>query len=161
MKKLFVILMILALGILASGCTSQPAAPATPAQTAAPTEAPTTAPTEAPTTAPTETPTAEVTTEAPTETATPIPDFKIKIANTLTFEPAVITIPAGTKVIFYTDAVGYKFKVGIKGLGVNVASDIITPTQTWSYTFTKAGTYTMEEMIYTQFRDDHTKITVT
>lgn len=161
MKKLIVVLMILFVGILVCGCTStQPAAPETPAPTAAPSEAPTAVPT---TVAPTPVPT-NVTvnvTKTATATPTPIPDQKIKIANTLTFEPSNLKIPAGTKVIFWTDAVGYKFKVSIQGSGVNIISDIITPQSSWSCTLTKAGTYALSEQIYPQFHDDEVKIIVT
>jgi len=163
MKKLTVILMVLFAGIILAGCTSQTA----PVATTAPTEVPTVAPTEAPTAEPTPEvvvtaePTAVPTTVAPTATPTPIPDKKIKVAQTLTFDPNGTTIPAGTKVIFYTDAVGYKFKVAISGANFNAISDIITPETSWSYTFTKPGTYTLEEQIYPQFHDDDVKIVVT
>ena len=46
---------------------------------------------------------------------------------TLTFNPESLNIPAGTKVIFSTDAVGYKFKIALSGLGFNAVSDIISP----------------------------------
>jgi plastocyanin len=160
MKKLFVILMILFVGILVCGCTTQPATPATPA-TAVPTAAP--APVET-TAAPTPVPTAAVVnvtkTATPAPTPTPIPDQKVYVAKTLTFNPNVVTVPVGTKVIWWTDAVGYKFNVGIQGSGVNTMVGIITPTTTASFTFTKAGTYSMSEMIYPQFRDDESKIIV-
>jgi plastocyanin len=162
MKKLLVILMILFVGILVCGCTTQPAAPATPATTAVPTAAPALGETTA---APTPVPTAAVVnvtkTATPAPTPTPIPDVKVYVAKTLTFSPDKVTVPVGTKVIWYTDAVGYKFNVGIQGSGVNTMVGIITPTTTASYTFTKAGTYAMSEMIYPQFRDDESKIIVT
>lgn len=161
MKKLFVVLMILFVGILVCGCTTQPAAPVTPAPAVVPTAAP--APGET-TVAPASVPTAAVVnvtkTATPAPTPTPIPDVKILVSQTLTFNPNTVTIPVGTKVIWYTDAVGYKFNVGIQGSGVNTMVGIITPTTTGSYTFTKAGTYTMSEMIYPQFRDDNSKIVV-
>jgi len=69
MKKLFVVLMILFVGILVCGWSSQAAAPATPVPTAVPI------------------------TVKPTATPTPIPDQKIYITKTLTFEPAVIKFP--------------------------------------------------------------------
>ncbi len=100
-------------------------------------------------------------TPTPTPAPTPIPDVKVYVAKTLTFSPDVVKVPVGTKVIWWTDAVGYKFNVGIQGSGVNTMVGIITPTTTASYTFTKAGTYTMSEMIYPQFRDDESKIIVT
>ena len=163
MKKLLVILMILFVGILIAGCTTKPAAPvATPVPTAVPTVAPAPVATTA---AATPVPTAVVVnvtkTATPTPTPTPIPDLKIKVDETLTFIPNTVTVPVGTKVIWWTDAVRYKFNVGIQGSGVNTMVGIITPTTTASYTFTKAGTYTMSEMIYPQFRDDDSKIVVT
>jgi plastocyanin len=154
MKKLFVILMILFVGILLCGCTSKPAAPATPAATAVPTTVAPVETTAAPTVVPTTVaPVVVNTTATPKPTATPIPDQKIKVDKTLTFIPKTITVPVGTKVIFSTDAVGYKFKVGVTGLGVNAVSDIISTASTWSYTFTKAGTYTLSEQITPQFHD--------
>ena len=100
-------------------------------------------------------------TPTPTPAPTPIPDQKVYIARTLTFSPDVVTVPVGTKVIWWTDAVGYKFNVGIQGSGLSTTTGIITPTESQSYTFTKAGTYSMSEMIYPQFRDDESKIVVT
>ena len=164
MKKLTVILIILFIGILLAGCTSQTTTEATPTPTptaevtAVPTAESTAAPTEVATT---EVPTEEPTTEAPTTEPTPIPDVNVKVMNTLTFDPPTLNIPAGTKVIFSTDAVGYKFKIALSGLGFNAVSDIISPGTSWSYTFTKPGTYTMEEQIYPQFHDDNAKIVVT
>lgn len=161
MKKLTVILMILFVGILLAGCTSQTTPAATPT-TVVPTAAPTTVATAAPTTvATTEIPTTEPTTATPTQTPTSIPDQKIDIKNTLTFSPCVVTIPAGTKVIWSTTATGYQFKVNAQSAGMNINSDIITPGHPWSYTFNKLGTYTLQELIYPQFRDGDCKIVVT
>jgi plastocyanin len=101
MKKFFVVLAILFIGILLAGCTSQPAAPvATPT------------PTPVPTTIATEVPTAVPTTEVvivvvnttpnatPTATPTPRPTFTITFNNDLTVipDPAMIRIPVGTQV---------------------------------------------------------------
>jgi uncharacterized surface protein with fasciclin (FAS1) repeats/plastocyanin len=105
--------------------------------------------------------TVKTATPTPTPAPTPIPDQKVYVAKTLTFNPNVLTVPVGTKVVWWTDAVGYKFNVGLSGSGVNTMVGIITPTTTGSYTFTKAGTYSMSEMIYPQFRDDESKIVVT
>jgi len=100
MKKLFVVLAILFVGILLAGCTSQPAEPvATPAPTAMPTVA-------------TPEPTAEVTKEVvvivvnktettPTATPTPIPTYTITFTQDLTIIPGPTAyITAGTKVIW-------------------------------------------------------------
>lgn len=163
MKKLIVILMILFVGILFAGCTSQQAAP-TPTPTPTPTAVPTTVATPEPTTVATPNVTVatpNVTKATPTPTPTPIPDQKILISKTLTFQPQEIKIPAGTKVIFETDAIGYKFKVALAGPGFYGESQIIAPNQPWSYTFNKAGTFTVSEVITPQFRDQRVKITVT
>jgi plastocyanin len=104
MKKLFVVLAILFIGILLAGCTSQPAAPvATPAPTAVPTVVPTAAPTVAPT--------KEVvvvivnkTTATPTPTATPVPTYTITFTQDLTIMPsATAYVKTGTKVIWFNN----------------------------------------------------------
>jgi len=100
MKKLFVVLAILFVGILLAGCTSQPAEPvATPAPTAMPTVA-------------TPEPTAEVTKEVvvivvnkteatPTATPTPIPTYTITFTRDLTIMPSPTAyVKAGTKIIW-------------------------------------------------------------
>jgi len=102
MKKLFVVLAILFVGILLAGCTSQPAAPvATPT----PTEVPTTVVTTVP-------PTAEPTQETvvvvektaeptPTPTATPVPTTTITFTRDLTITPgATVYVKVGTKVVW-------------------------------------------------------------
>jgi plastocyanin len=102
MKKLFVVLAILFVGILLAGCTSQPAAPvATPVPTTVPTPVPTTV-------APTPEPTKEVevvvvntTVATPTPTPTPIPTYTITFTQDLTIMPSASAIvKAGTKVIW-------------------------------------------------------------
>jgi plastocyanin len=104
MKKFFVVLAILFVGILLAGCTSQPAAPeVTPTATAAPTEVPTTAaPTEVPTTEVVVVVVNETPNATPTATPTPRPTFTITFNNDLTVtpDPAVVRIPVGTKVIW-------------------------------------------------------------
>lgn len=101
MKKLFVVLAILFVGILLAGCTTQPAAPvATPVPTAVPTVISTPVPTAEPT--------KEVvvivvntTTATPTPTATPIPTYTITFTRDLTITPGPTAyITAGTKVIW-------------------------------------------------------------
>jgi plastocyanin len=102
MKKFFVVLAILFIGILLTGCTSQPAAPVA---TAAPTEAPTAIATAAPTEIPTteivvvvvnETPSA-----TPTPTPTPRPSVTITFNNDLTITPGTtVYIPVGGEVIW-------------------------------------------------------------
>ena len=103
MKKLFVVLAILFVGILLAGCTSQPA---TPAATPAPTAAPTAVATPAPTVIPE--PTKEVvvvvvntTTAVPTATPTPVPTYTITFTQDLTIMPSAnAMVKAGTKVIW-------------------------------------------------------------
>ncbi|HOX36023.1 MAG TPA: hypothetical protein P5217_04680 [Methanoregulaceae archaeon] len=149
MKKLIVILMILIVGILACGCTSQSTTPATTVPTTA-------APTPVPTTeVPTAVPTMEVTTEIPTivvttvvttatPTPTPLPDVTVKVTGAHGFSPSTVTIPAGTKVIFSTNSIDSTFHLGIvKSIGGNdiVQSDLITYKKPWSYTFKTAGKF--------------------
>jgi uncharacterized surface protein with fasciclin (FAS1) repeats len=99
----------------------------------------------------------------PTPTATPLPDYKIKLAKTLTFEPTVISFPAGTKAIFWTDALGYQFQVSVIGQtqGINVLSPVITTQNSWSYVFPIKGTYVISETLRPQFRDKKVVVTVT
>ncbi len=102
MKKLFVVLAILFIGILLAGCTSQPAAPAT-------TPAPTAVPTAIVTAVPTPEPTKEVVvvvvnkTENVTATPTPapVPTYTITFTQDLTIIPdATAYVKVGTKVIW-------------------------------------------------------------
>ncbi|MDD5142110.1 plastocyanin/azurin family copper-binding protein [Methanoregula sp.] len=103
MKKLFVVLAILFIGILLAGCTSQPAAPAA-------TPTPTPVPTEVLTAVPTAEPTKEVvvvvvnkTTPEVTATATPapVPTYTITFTQDLTIVPdATAYVKVGTKVIW-------------------------------------------------------------
>jgi plastocyanin len=103
MKKFFVVLAILFIGILLAGCTSQPAAPvATPT----PTEVPTTI---AATAVPTPVPTTQVVvvvvnktpTKTPTATPTKQPSVTITFNQDLTITPGTtVIIPVGGKVIW-------------------------------------------------------------
>jgi plastocyanin len=104
MKKLFVVLAILFVGILLAGCTSQPAAPvATPVPTAVPTAAPVVT-----TAAPTVAPTKEIivvvvntTVPTPTPTATPVPTYVMTFTQDLQLlNGPSATIPVGTKVVW-------------------------------------------------------------
>jgi plastocyanin len=103
MKKFFVVLAILFVGILLAGCTSQPAAPVA---TATPTPVPTAVPTTAAITA---VPTTEVIVvvvnqtpnATPTATPTPRPTVTITFNNDLTITPGTtVYIPVGGKVIW-------------------------------------------------------------
>jgi plastocyanin len=101
MKKLFVVLAILFIGILLAGCTSQQAAPATATPTVTP------VPTEVATAVPTAEPTKEVVvvvvnkTEemTVTPTATPVPTYTITFTRDMTIIPdATAYVKVGTKV---------------------------------------------------------------
>ena len=105
MKKLFVVLAILFVGILLAGCTSQPVTPVT-----TPTPTPTPVPTTIATTVPTPVPTTEVVvvvvnTTVPTPNATPVvtkqPSVTFTFNPDLTITPDATTIyiPVGGKVI--------------------------------------------------------------
>jgi plastocyanin len=101
MKKLFVVLAILFVGILLAGCTSQPAAPvATPT----PTPVPTTIATPVPTAEPTKEVIVVVvntTVATPTPTPTPIPTYTITFTQDLTIMPSASAyVKTGTKVIW-------------------------------------------------------------
>ncbi|OPY47795.1 MAG: hypothetical protein A4E42_00243 [Methanoregulaceae archaeon PtaU1.Bin222] len=103
MKKLFVVLAILFIGILLAGCTSQPAAPVTATPT------PTPVPTEIATAVPTPEPTKEVvvvvvnktTDVTATATPAPVPTYTITFTQDLTVVPdASAYVKVGTKVIW-------------------------------------------------------------
>jgi plastocyanin len=103
MKKLFVVLAILFIGILLAGCTSQQAAPAT----ATPTPVPTTVATAVPTIEPTKEVVVVVVnktaneTATPTPTPTPNPTYTITFTQDLTIVPdATAYVKVGTKVIW-------------------------------------------------------------
>jgi len=107
MKKLFVVLAILFVGILLAGCTSQPAAPvATPAPTPVPTTVVTTAvPTAVPTTEVVVVVVNQTPNATPTPTPTPRPTLTFTFHNDLTItpDPSMQYIKAGTKVIWVND----------------------------------------------------------
>jgi plastocyanin len=105
MKKIFVVLAILFIGILLAGCTSQPPAPvATPVPTPVPTTVVTTVP-------PTPVPTTAVivvnnTTPKPTPTPTPTPQPSKTITFTVdarVMPDTTVSIPVGGKVIWKND----------------------------------------------------------
>ncbi len=101
MKKLFVVLAILFVGILLAGCTSQPAEPAA---TATPTAVPTVVETPVPTAEPTKE-VVVVVIETPKTTATatpaPVPTHVITFTQDLTIMPdATAYVKVGTKVIW-------------------------------------------------------------
>ena len=102
MKKLFVVLAILFIGILLAGCTSQPAAPvATPTAVSTPIPVVTTVPTVAPTKEVVVVVVKNTTAPTPTPTATPIPTYTMTFTPDLTIlnGPNAV-VKAGTKVIW-------------------------------------------------------------
>ena len=138
MKKLLVVLMILFVGILLCGCTSQPATPpATVAPTAAPTAMETTvAPTVVATTA---TPAPVNTTAKPTATPTPQIVVTIKLTNYNTVDPSgTVVVKKGTKVTWVNKMMARENIVKVEGL---FTSPAIYTDGSFSYTFDKAGTY--------------------
>ena len=92
-----------------------------------PTTAPTTAPTPTPTTAPTPTPTT-----APTSTGN-----SVSIAN-FAFSPTSLTVKVGTKVSWTNNDTVTHTVTADKGA---FNSGPLAPGSTFSFTFTKAGTY--------------------
>ena len=101
MKKVIVVLVVLFIGILFAGCTTQSAAPAaTPTPTAVPTTVATPVPTAIPTTIATPNATATaIVTAVPTATPTPQNVVVITFTKDLTVTPdATVYVPVGTKV---------------------------------------------------------------
>jgi plastocyanin len=104
MKKLFIVLAILFIGILLAGCTSQPAAPVatpTPASTPVLTTNATPVPTLIPTTQVVVVVVNQTPNATPTPTPTPQPSVKITFNSDLTIIPGTtVTIPAGGQVVW-------------------------------------------------------------
>ena len=138
MKKLLVVLMILFVGILLCGCTSQPA---TPPATVAPTAAPTAIAT---TVVPTPvvanvTPAPVNTTAKPTATPTPQIVVTIKLTNYNTVDPSgTVVVKKGTKVVWENQMMARENMIKVEGL---FTSGAIYTGGSFSYTFDKAGTY--------------------
>lgn len=124
-------------GLLASCGQSPVAAIATPTDTVEPTATATVAPTATVTATPK--PTA-----VPTHTAPPAPvTISMGSGYTQTFSPASITIHVGTKVIWVNHSSlphNVYATSGPWGSGAK-SSTILPPNGSFSYTFTKAGTY--------------------
>ncbi len=128
---------LLALALLLSGCTSAPTTP-----TPQPTETPvmtTTQPTETP--VPTATITA-TTTSTPTTTATSTTQatpagVAVAISN-FTFNPLTITINNGTTVTWTNNDNVAHTVTSVTGV---FDSSSISPGSTWSYTFNQTGTF--------------------
>jgi plastocyanin len=138
MKKLFVVLAILFIGILLAGCTSQPAAPvATPAPTAVSTPVPVVT-TAVPTVAPTKEIVVVVvntTAPTPTPTATPVPDYVMTFTPDLTLShgPNAV-IKVGTKVVWMNND-------PYKPHGVTFSKVNIPYGGTYEQVFNTPGTY--------------------
>ena len=122
-------LCLLAVGLLvllaACGSTTTTAPTSTP--TTAPTNTPTTAPTNTPTTAPASTPT----------TAPPSTGNSISIMN-FAFSPLTLTVKTGTKVTWTNKDTVTHTVTDDKGA---FNSGLLTPGNSFSFTFTQAGTY--------------------
>jgi plastocyanin len=144
MKKLFVVLAILFVGILLAGCTSQPATPvATPVPTTIPTPVPVVITTAVPTPVPTTAAPVVVNTTVPTPTptATPVPTY------TMTFTPDLTIlngpnayIKAGTKVIWMNND-------PYKPHAVTFNSANIPYGGSYEKIFDKPGTYTYNSIL--------------
>jgi plastocyanin len=148
MKKLFVVLAILFVGILFAGCTSQPAAPvATPEPTAVPTTIATPVPTAEPTKEVIVVVVNKTAAPTPTPTATPVPTYTITFTRDLTIQPgATAYIKVGTKVIWKNEdpfkphtLIANDVQTG-KYFGSMEAVDI-PYGKTIEVTFDKAGAY--------------------
>lgn len=150
MKKIFVVLAVLFIGILCAGCTSQQTAPvATPTPTPVPTTvAPTEVPTTVATTVPTETPTVNVTaTATPTATPTPVPTFVVTFTQDMTIVPdSTIYVKVGTKVVWKN--MDPLKPHGVQAIGVQTGKYFgdmlehpIAYGKTFEATFDKAGAY--------------------
>jgi plastocyanin len=121
--------------------TAVPPTPIPPTDTAVPTKAPA-APTKAPA-APTKVPTKRPTpvpvpTKAPTTAPAPAVVY-VKVVD-FAFEPATITIPAGTKVIWTN--IGPTDHT-VADVDVTWSSDILHKNDVYSHVFTKPGTVTV------------------
>ena len=140
MKKLFVVLAILFIGILLAGCTSQPPAPvATPVPTPVPTAVVVTTvpPTPVPTTAVVVVNTTAIPT--PTPSPTPQPSVTITFTSSMTIIPGTtVYVPVGGKVVWKNDD---QFKPhGIQSSSFKSMAQIPYGT-TFEVTFDKVGTF--------------------
>ena len=138
MKKLFVVLAILFIGILLAGCTSQPPAPvATPVPTPVPTAVVVT--TVPPTPVPTTAVVVVNTTAIPTPTPTPQPSVMITFTSSMTIIPGTtVYVPVGGKVVWKNND---QFEPhGIQSSSFKSMAQIPYGT-TFEVTFDKVGTF--------------------
>jgi plastocyanin len=125
--KTWLCLLALCLVALLAACGGTTTTTTASTPTTAPTTAPTATPTTAPTAAPTNTPTT-----APTSTGN-----SVSIAN-FAFSPTSLTVKVGTKVSWTNnDSVTHTVTANQGAFN----SGPLTPGSTFSFTFTKAGTY--------------------
>ncbi len=124
-------LLALCLVVLLAACGGTTTTTSASTPTSAPTAAPTSTPTSAPTTAPTAAPTSAPT-KAPTSTG-----HSVSIAN-FAFSPTALTVKKGTKVIWTNNDTVTHTVTADKGA---FNSGPLAPGRTFSFTFTKAGSY--------------------
>jgi len=150
MKKFIVVLVVLFIGILFAGCTSQQAPAATPTPTEVPTMVATPVPTPVPTAVPTPVATPNVTANVtanvtPVVAAPVLPAKIITFTQFLTITPpiATINVPVGTTVAWY-NADPYK-PHGIQSLDSRTSkyfSTVVIPHgKFFNITFNQTGTY--------------------
>ena len=154
MKKLFVVLAILFIGILLAGCTSQPAAPvATPTATDIPTVVPTAVPTAEPTKEVVVVVVNKTVNATPTATATPAPTYAISISGSMVTPSTSATVNAGTKVI-WTNTDPYR-PHSIQAISPDTGfyfggmNQVILPYgESFAVTFDKKGSYDYTTVYY-------------
>jgi len=154
MKKLFVVLAILFIGILLAGCTSQPAAPvATPTATAIPTVVTTAIPTAEPTKEVVVVVVNKTVNATPTATATPAPTYAITISGSMVTPDTSATVKAGTKVV-WTNTDPYR-PHSIQAVDVITGgyfggmNEVVLPYgESFAVTFDKAGSYDYTTVYY-------------
>ena len=129
MKAILLILLVAALAV--SGCVDKQVTPPTPASTP-PSTTSTVQPAQTSTPAPT---TAAPTTAQPTSTQAAV---AVEISG-FAYNPATITIPKGTTVV-WTQKDGVSHSVTIAS-GSGFDSGLLSQGQTFSYTFNEAGTF--------------------
>jgi plastocyanin len=144
MQKWFVLLVVTALFALIAGCAQE----VPPDQQSAPVPTPTVRQTTIPHTSPT-------TAIAIQTTKLTVSDKTITITKN-TFTPAEVTIKLGSQVRWVNadssdDQARYNPTHRIRVVDVK-DSQIFSPGQSWSWTFTKAGVYSYSDMIHTTMR---------
>jgi plastocyanin len=144
MQKWFVLLVLAALLVLACGCTDE--ASSEPASTPVPTA----------TVKPTTVPHTTIATPTPVPVTTlMVSDSTVTIMNNA-FSPAELTIKVGSQVRWVNgdsseDQTRYNPTHRIK-IGNTKESQLISPGQSWSWTFNKVGVYTYSDMIHTTMK---------